>query len=79
MCFDYKENNVMKNMKLEKTEIKKFTVKGTLSADGTIITYLDDDKVESEISVDKCFESFSGGEIQLSISNKVTEDLTDEE
>jgi hypothetical protein len=69
----------MANIKFEKTEIKKFTVKGTLSEDGKTISYLNDDKVEVEIPLTKCFETFGGGEINLSITNKTTEDLSEGE
>ena len=69
----------MKNLKYDRTEIKKYAVKGVLSTDGKTITYLDDDKNEANIALSKCFEPFGGGEISLTITNKFTEDLSEEE
>ena len=67
------------NYKYEKTETIKFTIRGELSDDGKIIHYVNGDKEECEISLEKCFENFRGGEIILALSNKTTEDLSEEE
>lgn len=44
------------------------SVKGTLSDDGTFITYLDEDKEEQNITVADCLRDFRGKEIAFSTS-----------
>ena len=58
-----------------RTIADKITVKGTLSEDGTMITYLDKDEVMREIKVSDCFSSFRGKEIDFSVSEKTNEEL----
>ncbi len=67
----------MKNFKYERNTIDKINIKGILSADGTMITYVNDDKDEVEIPVAKCFEPFASQEITLSLSNKNVEDQSE--
>ncbi len=68
----------MQNYKYNKVTTKKFSIKGELSNDGKIITYVNGDKEEMEIPVSKCFEKFAGQPIELSLALKTDEDLTDE-
>lgn len=53
----------------------KITVKGTLSDDGLIITYLNEDKEDCEISIADCLKDFRGKEISFSTSLTTNEDL----
>ena len=68
----------MKNYKYEKNIVEKFSIKGDLSEDGNVITYIDGDKETKTISIEKCFSKFSGMPIELSVAVKSTEDLGDE-
>lgn len=67
-----------KNYVYSRTLTDKFSIKGVLSNDGKIINYINGDKEELELSVDKCFEPFKGEEITLTISVKEDRDLTEE-
>ena len=51
-----------------KNTVSKMSVKGTLSDDGTFITYLDEDKEEQNITVADCLRDFRGKEIAFSTS-----------
>lgn len=53
----------------------KVTVKGTLSKDGTFITYLNEDKEDCEISIADCLRDFRGKEISFSTTLTENEDL----
>lgn len=58
-----------------KTIINKMSIKGVLSDDGTIISYIDEDDVVREIKVSDCFAAFGGKEIDFALSEKTNEDL----
>ena len=58
-----------------KTIINKMSIKGVLSDNGTIISYIDEDDVVREIKVLDCFAAFSGKEIDFALSEKTNEDL----
>ena len=66
------------NYKYNKVITEKFTIKGDLSTDGRTITYINGDKEEATISVVKCFEKFAGKPIDLALSLKIDEDLSEE-
>ena len=57
----------------------KFVIKGELSEDGTVINYIDSDKNEAVIEVEKCLKPFMGENIELSISIKMNQDLGGED
>ena len=61
-------------LKKTRTITDKVSVKGTLSEDGTTITYLND-KVEEEITVAECLNAFKGKDIDFSISQKSEDEL----
>lgn len=58
-----------------RTVTDKVSVKGTLSEDCTMITYLDEDDVAREIKITDCLVSFKGKEIDFSVSEKTNEEL----
>ena len=58
--------------------VEKFSIKGELSDDGTMITYINKDKEEKTIPVDRCFKIFGGSYIELTLAKKTTEDLEEE-
>ena len=62
-------------LKKTRTITDKVTVKGTLSEDGTVITYVDENKNEQEITVAECLKMFFGKIIDFSISEKSEEEL----
>lgn len=66
------------NYKYNKSIVEKFAIKGELSEDGRIISYIDADKESKQISLDKCFSKFRGFPIELSIALKTEEDLSGE-
>lgn len=68
----------MQNYSYKRNTVDKFSIKGTLSDDGRVITYVNGDKEEAEITVEKCFSNFGGQPIELNIAMKTTEDLEDE-
>lgn len=65
-------------LKKTRTITDKVTVKGTLSEDGTVITYVDENKNEQEITVAECLKMFLGKAIDFSISEKSEEELPNE-
>lgn len=66
------------NYKFNKTKTTKFTIKGNLSSDGRLIDYVDGDKTERTITIEKVFSKFHGQPIELSIAVKTDDDLTGE-
>lgn len=67
------------HLKKTRTIIDKVSVKGKLSEDGSKITYLDEDKVEQEITVAECLKAFVGENIDFTVSLKTEGELPDEE
>lgn len=65
-----------KNYTYNQTMTTKFNIKGILSDDGNTIHYVNQDKEELEISLDKCFEPFLGQEITMMIGTKIDTDLS---
>lgn len=65
-------------LKKTRTITDKVSVKGVLSEDGTVITYMND-KVEEEITVTECLKSFLGKPVDFSISVKSEDELPDED
>lgn len=53
-------------------------MKGILSEDGTVITYMND-KVEEEITVSDCLKVFLGKPVDFSISVKSEDELPEED
>jgi len=66
-------------LKKTRTITDKVTVKGVLSEDGTTIKYLDEDKVEQEITVADCLKAFMGEAIDFSVSLKTEGELPEDE
>lgn len=66
-------------LKKTRTITDKVSVKGQLSEDGSKITYLDEDKLEQEITIAECLNIFKGKPIDFSVSVKSEDELTDEE
>ena len=66
-----------KNPNYTRTLQDKFTIEGHLSEDKKTISYVDSDKIASEISVEKCLEYFADEYIELTIIVKMTHDLGD--
>ena len=64
-----------KNPNFTRSLVDKFNIKGVLSEDGTIITYINDDKEEAEISVLNCFDNFKNECIELTIAVKNSMEL----
>lgn len=65
----------MKNYVYGVKSNRRFAIKGTLSADGKTISYVNSDKEEAEIALDKCFSAFRGMPIEVSITTKTEQDL----
>lgn len=53
----------------------KLSVKGTLSDDGTFITYTDENDVEQEVKVADLLKEFTNQQIEFGITLKSDEDL----
>lgn len=66
-------------LKKTRTITDKVSVKGTLSEDGSTITYLDEDKVEQKITIVECLNAFKGEFIDFAVSLKTEGELPDEE
>ena len=64
-------------LKKTRTITDKVSVKGILSDDGTVITYMND-KSEEEITVTECLKAFLGKPVDFSISIKSEDELPDE-
>ena len=64
-------------LKKTRTITDKVSVKGTLSEDGSTITYMND-KIEEEITITECLKNFLGKPIDFSISIKSEDELPDE-
>ena len=67
----------MQNYKYKKLVNSKFNIKGTLSADGTTLEYINGESESKTISILDCFKPFRGEAIDVSISTKDEMDLTD--
>lgn len=61
-------------LKKTRTITDKISVKGVLSDDGTVITYMND-KLEEEILVEDCLKAFLGKAVDFSISIKSEDEL----
>lgn len=59
----------------KRTTTDKVTVKGVLSADGTEVTYVDDDKNEQAVKIADLLAPFHDSPIDFSVSLKSEEDL----
>ena len=53
----------------------KIMIKGTLSEDGTFISYMDEDDVLREINVSDCLMPFCGTDIDFSVMHRFSEDM----
>lgn len=67
-----------KNYTYSENKVRKFNIKGVLGTDCKIIDYVNSDKEEARISVEKILEPFAGEAITLTISTKTDEDLSEE-
>lgn len=65
-------------LKKTRTITDKLSVKGVLSDDGTIITYMND-KVEEDITIEDCLKAFLGKAVDFSISVKSEDELPEDE
>lgn len=65
-------------LKKTRTITDKVSVKGILSEDGTVITYMND-KAEEEIPVADCLKVFLGKPVDFSISVKSEDDIPEED
>lgn len=68
-----------KNFSYKRSTTDKISVKGKLNEDGTAIRYLDENKVEQEITIAKCLNDFKGQDIDFTVSIKDDSELTIEE
>ena len=68
-----------KNPSYTRSLTDKFAIKGILSEDGKTIQYLDANKDEQTITIDKCLENFRGEAIELQAVIKMNQDLTEED
>lgn len=64
-------------LKKTRTITDKVSVKGILSDDGTVITYMND-KTEEEITIAECLKVFLGKPVDFSISIKSEDELPEE-
>jgi hypothetical protein len=71
--------NMANQLKKTRTITDKVSVKGTLSEDGTTITYLNEDKNEEEITVAECLNVFKGKPIDFSVSLKSESDIPEDD
>ena len=67
-----------KNYVYSENKVRKFSIKGVLRENSKVIDYVNSDKEEAEISIDKILEPFAGEDITLTISTKTDEDLSEE-
>lgn len=65
-------------LKKTRTITDKVSVKGILSDDGTVITYMND-KTEEEITIAECLKVFLGKPVDFSISVKSEDELPEED
>ena len=65
-------------LKKTRTITDKVSVKGILSDDGTVITYMND-KTEEEITITECLKVFLGKPVDFSISVKSEDELPEED
>ena len=66
-------------LKKTRTITDKITVKGHLSADGTEITYVDENDLEQKVEVAGLLSVFRDNDIDFSVSLKTEEDLPEAE
>lgn len=64
-------------LKKTRTITDKVSVKGILSDDGTVITYMND-KTEEEITIAECLKAFLGKPVDFSISIKSEDELPED-
>lgn len=64
-----------KNPNFVRNMVDKFSIKGHLSKDGKIITYINDDKEEAQITVEKCLGNFRDEEVEFVVAVKTSQDL----
>lgn len=65
--------------KYNRTTVKKLNIKGKLSEDGKVITYLNADKDQLSTTVEKCFMKFKGMPIEFTLALKTDQDLSGNE
>lgn len=65
-------------LKKTRTITDKVSVKGILSDNGTVITYMND-KTEEEITIAECLKAFLGKPVDFSISIKSEDELPEED
>lgn len=66
-------------LKKTRTITDKVSVKGILSQDGSVITYMDEDKNEQEITLAECLKPFLGNPIDFSVSVKQEDEIPEDD
>ncbi len=67
----------MKNCSYGSKKVTKVAVKGTLSEDCKVISFINDEKDMDEVSIERCLESFAGRDISFAVSLTEDEDMSD--
>lgn len=62
-------------LQFKRNIINKLSVKGTLSKDGTFISYTDENDVVNDIKISDLLNAFKNQDIELSVQLKQTDDL----
>jgi hypothetical protein len=80
ICPYFEWQKIMANkLKKTRTITDKVSVKGTLSDDGTVITYLNEDKNEETITIAECLNVFKGKSIDFSVILKSESDIPEDD
>lgn len=64
-----------KNPNFTRSMVDKYNIKGHLSEDGKIITYINEDKEIVEMPITTCMSNFLNEDIELTIAVKTSQDL----
>lgn len=62
-------------LQFKRSTTDKLSVKGSLSEDGTVITYTDENENVNDIKVSDLLNAFKNQDIELSVQLKCSEDL----
>lgn len=62
-------------LKFKRNVTDKLSVKGILSEDGTVITYMDENEFEQDVKVSDLLNAFKNQSIEFGVSLKTDEDL----
>lgn len=67
-----------KNISYRRSTADRLAIKGIVSADGTTITYNDDDNNEQIADIIKCAELFAGESVTITFALKGDSDISDQ-